>query len=264
MEDNLTNNEECSLLRKLQLRQLDFLIEIDRICRKHNIRYWIDFGTLLGAVRHKGFIPWDDDIDITIPKEDYQKFKTVVQDELSDGFFFQSQETDPGYQLPTDRIRDKHSIYITRFDDFTKKYNKGIFMDIFIAVEYPDANPKAMKFIVKWLSKINWFFRVKQDITLKNQLAIFTFPIAKIVFTIIWKAMYLFPKNKIGYDTLHVPYGSFYSKEWVFPLREITFENHRFFAPNQPDPYLTSIYGDYMQLPPIDKRKTHIIHVSLE
>jgi len=264
MEDCTKINEEGTLLRGIQLRQLDILIEVDRICRKHNIKYWIDFGTLLGAVRHQGFIPWDDDIDITIPKEDYQRFKEIIQDELPKDFFFQSLKTDPGYKLPTDRIRYKHSIYVTRFDDFTKEYHKGIFMDIFIAIDYPKGNPKTIKFIVKWLSKINWFLHVKQDITLKNQLAILTFPIAKFILTSIWKVLCLLPKNRIGYDTKHVPYGSFYPKEWVFPLHEVIFENHRFFAPNQPNPYLTSIYGDYMQLPPVEKRKTHIIHAAFE
>ena len=72
---------ECSL-QEAQLRMLEMLCEIDRICKKYDIKYWLDAGTLLGAIRHKGFIPWDDDIDIGMIREDYRKFKSIVKGEL--------------------------------------------------------------------------------------------------------------------------------------------------------------------------------------
>ena len=84
MEDYSKYNGDGTTLRKMQLRILDILVEIDRICRKHDIKYWIDFGSLLGAVRHGGFIPWDDDIDVAMPSEDYQRFLEIAPKELVD------------------------------------------------------------------------------------------------------------------------------------------------------------------------------------
>lgn len=70
---------EPKILRKAQLIMLDMLVEFDAICQKHNLKYWLDSGTLLGAVRHKGFIPWDDDIDLSMPVEDYRRFKEIAK-----------------------------------------------------------------------------------------------------------------------------------------------------------------------------------------
>ena len=74
-------------LRKLQLTELDILLEIDRICKKHDIRYFLDAGTLLGAVRHKGFIPWDDDIDILMPLSEYKRFCRAAKKEMREPYF---------------------------------------------------------------------------------------------------------------------------------------------------------------------------------
>ena len=89
MEDLSRYNPEGSTLRKAQLRMLDILVAIDKICRENNIKYWIDYGTLLGAVRHKGFIPWDDDIDICVLDEDYPKVREAMIRELPNNFVFQ-------------------------------------------------------------------------------------------------------------------------------------------------------------------------------
>ena len=81
-EDLSKYNPEGSTLRKAQLRMLNILIEVDKICRKHKIEYFLDSGTLLGAVRHGGFIPWDDDLDIAIRREDWHKLRIALQNEL--------------------------------------------------------------------------------------------------------------------------------------------------------------------------------------
>ena len=81
-EDFSKYNGEGTILRKAQLRMLDMLIEVDKICRKYNIQYWLDFGTLLGAVRHQGFIPWDDDLDICVLRKDYKRLRKVLIAEL--------------------------------------------------------------------------------------------------------------------------------------------------------------------------------------
>ena len=78
-EDLSKYNPEGSILRRAQLRELEILIEVDKICRKHNIEYFLDWGTLLGAVRHGGFIPWDDDIDISVRRKDYSRLCKVLK-----------------------------------------------------------------------------------------------------------------------------------------------------------------------------------------
>ncbi|MFR5941210.1 MAG: phosphorylcholine transferase LicD [Parabacteroides merdae] len=90
MENNYLKRFKENELRSCQLKQLEILKIFDRICRKHNLRYWIDGGTLLGAVRHKGFIPWDDDLDVAMPSEDYKKLDQIIQSELPDHLFWQT------------------------------------------------------------------------------------------------------------------------------------------------------------------------------
>ena len=90
-----------------------------------------------------------------------------------------------------------------------------------------------------------------------------TFPILKIGLDLIWAMTNLKPKNKLGYEKHFSVYGNSYTKEMVYPLKDITFEGKTFRGPADPDRYLTSIYGDYMKLPPLEKRRTHIIYVDL-
>ena len=108
-EDFSKYNGEGTDLRKAQLRMLDILIEVDKVCRKHQIPYWIDFGTLLGAVRHRGFIPWDDDIDICVLNEYYGVLRQALIDELPGQYAFQDSKTDPNAFFYYGRVRDKNS-----------------------------------------------------------------------------------------------------------------------------------------------------------
>lgn len=263
MEDLSQYNPEGSTLRKMQLRIVDILVEIDRICRKHNIQYWIDFGTLLGAVRHEGFIPWDDDVDVAMPTDDYHRFLEIAPKELAEPFFLQSKETDPSYTFPLNKVRDKKSFFITQHEDFTKDYQKGLYIDLFEVTPYPSVNPKLQKFIMHWFLKTGFFFSVKQDVSLKNHVATITFPIIKAGIKLLWGLLCLKPKNKLGYEKHYNTYGNSYSKDMIFPLKDIVFEGKTFLGPADPDRYLTSIYKDYMQIPPKEKRVTHIIYVDI-
>lgn len=263
MEDFSQYNCEGTTLRKIQLRLLDILVEIDKICRKHDIKYWIDFGTLLGAVRHGGFIPWDDDIDVTMPTDDYHRFLEIAPKELPDTLFLQTKETDPSYPMLLNKVRDKNSFFITQHEDFTKDYNKGLYIDIFQAVPYPNVNPVFQKRLMRWLMKTNFFFSVKQTVNFKNTVATITFPIITTFLNSIWSLLNLKPKNRIGYEKRFNIYGNSYTKDMIFPLNDITFEGKTFLGPADPNRYLTSIYGNYMIIPPEEKRHTHIIHVEI-
>ena len=247
-------------MRKVQLRLVEMLVEIDKICQKHGIQYWIDFGTLLGAVRHKGFIPWDDDLDIAFPSAELKRFIEIAPKELPDWLFLQTKKSDPSFGRTLNKIRDKNSLYIMPNEDFSKDYNKGIFIDLFEVCPYPNVNRKLQKAIMKWYKKVFGFYVYKQNVTLKNLLAAISFPIIKLFLNVLWGILNVRRKNKLGYEKHFNVYGNSYDKDMIFPLKSISFEDQMFPCPTDPDRYLTSIYGDYMKIPPQEKRRIHRLY----
>lgn len=116
--------------KKIWAAELEIFSVFDEICKRHNIPYFVDYGTLLGAVRHQGFIPWDDDLDITMFRPDYERFKTIIQSELSDPYFFQDAYTD-SILFTFAKIRDKRTAAIEKQYCQNAAPNQGIFIDIF-------------------------------------------------------------------------------------------------------------------------------------
>lgn len=104
-------------LRQAQLIMLRILRIIDWACRKHGITYWLDGGTLLGAVRHSGFIPWDDDLDIAMPRKEFERFAVIAQQELPDDLFFQTATTDANYHYVLPKVRDRNSRMVEDVDN---------------------------------------------------------------------------------------------------------------------------------------------------
>ncbi len=118
---------------------LDILVQIDSICKNYNIQYFLCGGTLLGAVRHKGFIPWDDDLDVMMKRNDYNRFCEIAPQELQSPYFFQSEKTDPGHLLRHAKIRNSNTTGM--FKSFAEKgytINQGIFVDVFPLDNLPD------------------------------------------------------------------------------------------------------------------------------
>ena len=122
--------------------ELDILMELDRICRKYDLRYFLDSGTLLGAVRHKGFIPWDDDIDLTMPRKDYDRLIEIASQELKSPYYLQHITTDPKYPGLHVKIRNTDTTAIIKSWLFTD-VNQGIFIDIFPLEGLPNDPEKA-------------------------------------------------------------------------------------------------------------------------
>lgn len=104
-------NPDGSSLRKAQLRMVEILKEVDKICRRHNIPYYLEGGTLLGAIRHHGFIPWDDDLDISVLKKDFPRLKKALQNELPENLIYQDRWTDFNCPIIFAKVRDKHSLF---------------------------------------------------------------------------------------------------------------------------------------------------------
>lgn len=117
-------------LRKLQMELYDILLEFDRVCRELNLSYYLAYGTLLGAIRHQGFIPWDDDIDVWMPRKDYKTFCCHCQKALDDeNFFFQDAKSDPHYYWTYAKLRKKNTVFI-RVGQGHMKHRSGLCIDI--------------------------------------------------------------------------------------------------------------------------------------
>jgi lipopolysaccharide cholinephosphotransferase len=241
-------------LNSVHLLQTAILKTLDAICKKHNLQYWLDGGTLLGAVRHKGFIPWDDDIDVAMPTNDYRKFLQIIQSNPLPNIQLQVM----GKAGTSAKLRDTNSLFIEYRDDFTRPYPKGIYLDIFEFVHYPDISRNLIRFFYKRISKPTEHFSIKHYLTLKSFLQYFFFNIEKLVFKPIWKLIFRFRSEK--YICNPIEDNGYYIKHLtnnIFPLSTINFEGEQYSCPNNPDGYLTTLYGNYMQLPPEEKRKGH-------
>lgn len=255
-------NPDGSLLRQHQLKLLDMLKFIDKICKQHNIRYWLCSGTLLGAVRHGGFIPWDDDVDIEMLREDYKKFETVIKDENPSDYVLQTHQTDSNYLLPFAKIRDRHS-YIKENSVSDKFYKyKGIFIDIFIL----DSSSslilfKTAHFLQYYL--IMWPNCHMQKSCLKS---IYLSVAFAVIHKFLFRILRFFSKiNAKG--QLRITLGTNFPRprmiNEIFPLSEVVFENISLPIPGNFDAYLRRIYGDYMVLPDINKISKHSIQVVI-
>lgn len=126
-------------MKELWAVEIDLLVELQRVCSKYNIMYWANGGTMLGAVRHKGFIPWDDDVDVMMPRKDYDILCTVADKEFQHPYFFQTEYTDPGSFRAHAQLRNSETTAILAEEiDKNRLFNQGVFLDIFPLDNIPD------------------------------------------------------------------------------------------------------------------------------
>ncbi len=253
-------------LRKCQLKQLAILKEIDRICRKHGLTYWLDGGTLLGAVRHGGFIPWDDDIDIAMPLGDMKRFVEVAPSELSSDLVLQTPENYPECKEPITKVRDLNSFYVEFADDFSANYPKGLFVDIFPFIDYPSVSRAWIKKVTRGICVSSAILHTKHYYSWRSLANFFYFGLKNIVLRGLWKLSEWFCKKGTYTSNILVNngYGIMHRKDVIYPVSTIQFEGVEFLAPANPDVYLKDLYQDYMQIPPVEKRKIHAIFIQPE
>lgn len=266
MKNQYLSDYVADNLRACQLKQLSILKEVDRICRKHKLSYWLDGGTLLGAMRHGGFIPWDDDIDIGMTLEDMQAFMKVAPSELPDTLFLQTPESDPTSKEPIVKIRDLNSIYIEAGDTFSVEYQKGLYVDIFPFIDYPTVPRPWAKKLCKGISVSYSILHAQHYYSLRSFAEFFYFGMKYALFKGIWAMLCLVrPKGTyLSNILINNGYGIMHRKDSVFPLSTITFEGKDFPAPGNVDAYLKDLYKNYMDIPPKEKQIVHACYIHPE
>lgn len=233
---------------QVQTVELELLIELDRICRENGLRYSLAYGTVLGAVRHKGFIPWDLDIDIMVNIEHYQEFCRVLRENLSESFAVYSYETEPGYEFLFARL----GYQARRYDEF--------YLDIFPMVGLPKSSLGRWIYSrVAYLIFRGYFIKRierghyakeprKRWVALLAKLAVFPLPARFFVWC------YEGLQRAFPVETARQIYnfcGIYRTKEimpkgYLLDLTELEFEGRSFPVPKDWDGYLRHIYGDYM------------------
>lgn len=265
-------------LEAIHEAQLFIMDDIHRICVKYGIKYYLIGGSAIGAIRHKGFIPWDIDIDIAMPREDYERFSVVAQSELLPQLKILNYTDDPMFTSPHILVILKNSVLTFTSDLVNTQFKRyGLFVDILPLDKVPVAKTtkKRQKHCLKYLKTI-YSYRVlqyyKTDSTIKKRLK-------KIIIPIVYK----FPTTPVinrlhrvaqwgnkdenylelcsmlshyDYDKLCMP------KEWFGTPRLMEYSGRFYFAPQCIEKYLTKLFGDYMSFPPENERVeyAHKIH----
>ena len=259
--------------RRLQLAELPMIQELDRVCRANNINYVLVGGSMLGAVRHKGYIPWDDDADIAMLREDYEKFKQHT-DELDPTIcFFPDHDTDPDYLWGYGKLRRTGTKYV-RVGQEHMKGKTGIFIDIFPMDDVPLSTPGQMlqDFHCFCLRKTLWSSVGKYSA--KGPLKLWYSLLSHVPVDFVYRQLRMYTRKSknttpnqvrtllfpaVGKLYHLAPIKSRYGmpKAWFLDRAEYVFEGSRFYGTRDYDAILKHFYGNYMQLPPETERFQH-------
>lgn len=264
-------------LRKAQFLMLKILKEVHRVCEENGIRYFLSDGTLIGAVRHNGFIPWDDDIDISMLRSDYDRFCKVAPEKLGADYFLQTDETDAGYGMYFAKVMLRHTRWIESDASGTNRSVSGLYIDVFPFDKIPEDKKK-------W-RQLQCHFRLLDSIikiktgyyNMSSMHGVFHkvyYCLKKMVGFLLPLKFWVAKRTELcmKYETLSssflvARYQVFArrgeSEKDINMIEHFTslvfhdFEDAQFYIPEKYDAVLKQYYGDYMTLPPSEKRRNH-------
>lgn len=249
MEDLSRYNPEGSVLRKAQRRMLEIAVEVARICDEHGIPYWINGGTLLGAVRHGGFIPWDDDFDIEVLEKDYAPLLNILERELPSDFVVHIRDNDKNLPCVFGKVREFK--FKTEDRESENLRYTGLYIDVFpVEPTFPRLHLWLNRYYVKVYYSL---FQRKYNLLLLRSLMVVLKIMAGTVRVVsrITGSRYLM--YRFGQNSRQV-----YTYDMIFPLKKIDFEGVPISCPQDVHRYLVANFGEsYMTPPPVEKRVPH-------
>ena len=258
-----------NLTRKIQLKELEILKAIANACEKLNVKYYLAYGTLLGAVRHQGFIPWDDDIDIMMTREDYDIFLEQGANYLPSNYLIQHYTTERNTNNIYIKVRDTNTLFLES-DNSEVNINHGFFVDVFPIERIPKGwlRGRTEYYKRKWFNLVNGCYDLAyiNSITSKGKKTI-ALLIHNYVCSKLDRGKFI-EKEDLRRLRLHnqnykyylVGYFGYFGIDEYANLdkcKKYVFEDEKLWGPINADYLLSKIYGDYMQLPPLEKRETH-------
>lgn len=263
-------SQDAERLREFQLFQLDILKEFARVCELHDLRWWLGFGTLLGAARHQGFIPWDDDIDVVMPSDDYLKFREACEQSLGEDYYFQSHGANPRNFIAWQRIGVKNSTSLPyEYADVHGEW--GVCIDVFPA--FPNAapgNPDRDKRIgqINAINRLSAKYQYRHEAPQQESLARKAYyglmgAMPDAINLRLWNKTLrklLIPFDTEVYDHVSVCFGEFevFPAELFSDTVLLPFEDMMCPVPVGYERYLELAYGpDWRELPPVEKRVWH-------
>lgn len=264
MDTNTQQILQDGRLRQAQLRMLEMLKFVTAICDKYQLEYWLEGGTLLGAVRHQGFIPWDDDLDISMPRDSYIQFLNYAIKELPASMWLQTPKTDVGYynvSVPL-KIRDRNSYYLAQRERGDEPYHHGIYIDIFVYDKKP-ANRilhKTYNIIGKKFNRLLHHKYSAAYLQKGHHKKLYAFCGRFLPKTWLERGLNWLITSANKMDSPYLGYGydsincSYFPREVYFPLKKTRFEDSEFNIPNQSEVILRSQFGDYNQMPPKERQ----------
>lgn len=257
---------DAKTLKKVHDVELEILDEFVKVCKKNKLRYFLVGGTLLGAVRHKGFIPWDDDIDVGMPRSDYDKFIKIAKEELDNNYFIESFENNNNYSLPFAKVMKKNTIFLESVKNNVNGGN-GIFIDIF---PFENITNNGLNYKIRYA----FSYAIVDAVFYKNKLRALNktmYPVLTLFFGMFSKKRlnkilhFIMTRSKDDNSKYLSVLGAGYGfrkelmlRKDVLPTKEIEFEGRKYNGMANNDAYLSSLYGDYMKLPPVEKRTNHM------
>lgn len=250
-------------IKRVRAAELEILDVVDAFCRNHQIKYSLAYGTLLGAVRHGGFIPWDDDIDIMMLREDYDRFLDLWQNNPSQGYILQNKQTDPELPNTFTKIRKDHTTFLQFESERHCSYHLGIFIDLF------PLDRVAPTRLSQYGQQIDLMFYLLFNRGYSSAHGGLVHVIEKALLKMVKSRKYADISEKWGkraqrwkdHDTAQLLSACtkrecrlFFPSDLFDEVTDITFAGKSYLAVKKTDAYLKTMYGDYMTLPPEEER----------